>query len=76
MEMVQYGTPGQISRLCRFINGKCDVTDDNEIAFLVRAGYAHDPIDYGDKIEQESGAVAPIDPATVKTRRRKANASE
>lgn len=60
------------SKLCRFVDGKCEVTDENEIAFLVRAGYSHDPIDYGDEPvmpEQEPIADKP-------KRGRKANASK
>lgn len=80
--MIFYGNgsvwnPKNNSRLCRFIDGKCDVTDENEIAFLVRAGYAHDPIDYGDKpiepiIEPEADQIE----VSLKKRTRKTNASK
>lgn len=87
--MIFYGkgvvwNPKTHSRLCRFVDGKCDVTDENEIAFLVRAGYAHDPIDYGDEKPVEApvideAQVYPVKdepPAPGKKRVRKANASD
>ena len=82
--MIFYGNgvvwnPKKNSRLCRFVNGKCEVTDKNEIAFLVRAGYKHEPIDYGDEVKEQE--VVPVEaPAEVvaptKKRVRKTNASE
>lgn len=87
--MIFYGNgsvwnPKNNSRLCRFIDGKCEVTDDNEIAFLVRAGYKHDAIDYGDENpveapvidEEQADPVKYEPPAPVKKRGRKANASD
>lgn len=82
--MIFYGNgvvwnPKKNSRLCRFVNGRCEVTDKNEIAFLVRAGYKHEPIDYGDEVKEQK--VIPVEaPAEVvaptKKRVRKTNASE
>lgn len=77
--MIFYGNgsvwnPKNNSRLCRFIDGKCEVTDDNEIAFLVRAGYKHDAIDYGDINDPIAEPEKPVELPTVK-RGRKANAS-
>lgn len=82
--MIFYGNgvvwnPKKNSRLCRFVNGQCEVTDKNEIAFLVRAGYKHEPIDYGDEVKEPE--VIPVEaPAEVvaptKKRVRKTNASE
>ena len=63
------------SRLCRFVDGKCEVTDENEIAYLVRAGYSHDPIDYGDEpVITEQPELEVI--ADKPKRGRKANASK
>lgn len=80
--MIFYGNgvvwnPKNNSRLCRFVNGQCEVTDKNEIAFLVRAGYKHEPIDYGDKEPEAVPAEAPEKVAApTKKRVRKTNASE
>lgn len=83
--MIFYGkgvvwNPKKHSRLCRFVDGKCDVTDENEIAFLVRAGYAHEPIDYGDKVEPVNETVEETEKEAVaaptKKRVRKTNASD
>lgn len=78
--MIFYGNgavwnPKNNSRLCRFIDGKCEVTDKNEIAFLVRAGYKHDPIDYGDEAPVKTESPAEV-AAPTKKRVRKTNASE
>lgn len=65
------------SRLCRFVDGKCEVTDTNEIAYLVRAGYKHDAIDYGDVVLEEKPVQEKTDEgiAQPKKRGRKTNAS-
>lgn len=38
--------------LCRFVNGQADITDRSEIAYLIKQGYDHEPIDYGDEDEE------------------------
>lgn len=78
--MIFYGNgavwnPKNNSRLCRFVDGKCEVTDKNEIAFLVRAGYKHDPIDYGDEAPVQTETPAEV-AAPTKKRVRKTNASK
>lgn len=84
--MIFYGNgvvwnPKNNSRLCRFVNGLCEVTDKNEIAFLVRAGYKHEPIDYGDEAPEQKPVEALVEEQTkvaapTKKRVRKTNASE
>lgn len=34
--------------LCRFVNGECEVSKETDISYLIRLGYKHDEIDYGD----------------------------
>lgn len=80
--MIFYGkgsvwNPKTNSILCRFREGKCEVTDKNEIAFLVRAGYEHEPIDYGDEKTTEVKSVEQsVKETAPKKRVRKTNASE
>lgn len=50
-------------RLCRFENGKAEVVDPVDCSYLIKLGYKHDPIDYGD-------VVVPIDPVNEAPKKR------
>jgi len=39
--------------LCRFVNGECEVSKETDISYLIRLGYKHEPIDYGDNMPVE-----------------------
>lgn len=57
--------------LCSFIDGKCEVSKETDISFLVRHGYKHEPIEYKDNVEKVKTIEVELE-AKPKVRPRKA----